>query len=71
MKTFIAIWIIGGILSFGMTTAWYEAKGINYMTCREQVAFVGLFSAIPIAPLFLSFFASGFAENGLKYTCPR
>lgn len=64
MEHFIFTHILCGIVSYGITFAYFEKDYPNY---RENMGFsivIGMFGFIG---LIVSFLLSGFAKNGLKF----
>lgn len=72
----VFIWVVCGVLTFGMALADFQAMSVGYPELRQQqyredAAMALLFSIFGPIGLFVGFCCSGFAEHGLMYRRKR
>ena len=68
-KLIIVIWIICGILTYGITFGYFQGgwPEISEKGYRQDMSFSVFFGLLGPIGLIISFFISGFAEYGLKF----
>ena len=71
MRYFIVFWLICSVLAYGITLGYFLGKfKNNSMEDKGIYVLIAILYALlgPVG-VFLSYFMSGFAEHGLKFTC--